>query len=90
MMIITFRFSLIYPIYKGTQRIYSTYRRHSFYVSENLPNKTYQLQLRAYKMDSLAELKEMFSVKEFDLFYMEFKNEYEELQRVLSIYIIRK
>lgn len=78
----SFRFSLIYPIYKGTQRIYSNYRRHSFYVSENLPNKTYQLQLRAYKMDSLAELKEMFSVERVsDLFYKEFKNEYEELQK---------
>jgi len=78
----SFRFSLIYPIYKGTQRIYSNYRRHSFYVSENLPNKTYQLQLSAYKMDSLAELKEMFSVERVsDLFYQEFKNEYDELKK---------
>ncbi len=78
----SFRFSLIYPIYKGTKRIYSNYRRHSFYVSENLPNKTYQLQLSKYKMDSLAELKEMFSVERVsDLFYQEFKNEYDELKK---------
>jgi methylase of polypeptide subunit release factors len=78
----SFRFSLIYPIYKGTKRSYSNYRRHSFYVSENLPNKTYQLQLSKYKMDSLAELKEMFSVERVsDLFYQEFKNEYDELKK---------
>jgi len=78
----SFRFSFIYPVYKGTKRAYSNYRRHSFYINADLPNKTYQLQLSKYKLDSLVEIKEMFSVERIsDLFYQEFEQEYAKLQK---------
>ncbi|HOD18566.1 MAG TPA: Eco57I restriction-modification methylase domain-containing protein [Candidatus Cloacimonadota bacterium] len=77
----SFRFSLIYPIYKGTKRAFSNYRRHSFYVSASLSNKTYLLQLSKYSLNSLNEVKEAFSVDKVSaLFYDEFEQEYEKLK----------
>ncbi len=81
----SFRFSFIYPVYKGIKRTYSNYRRHSFYVNANLPNKTYSIQLSKYKLNSLSELKEMFSVEKIsDLFYQEFEKEYTKLQQGIT------
>jgi hypothetical protein len=78
----SFRLSLIYPIYKGTKRKFSNFRRHSFYVNEDLSNKTYILQLDKYRMDSMAELKDAFSVEKVsELFYTEFTNEYDKLKK---------
>lgn len=77
----SFRLSLIYPVYKGTKRAFSNYRRHSFYVSGNLPNKTYFLQLSKHKLNSMGELKDIFSVDKVSaLFYEEFEREYSNLQ----------
>lgn len=76
-----FRYSLLYPVYKGTKRAFSNYRRHSFYVSGDLPNKTYLLQLSKYQLNSMGELKDIFSVdKVSDLFYVEFDKEKTNLQ----------
>lgn len=78
--VIPFRLSLVYPIYKGTKRKFSNYRRHSFYVSDDLPNKTYLLQLTKHCMNSMADLKDAFSVdKVSSLFYKEFEEEYARL-----------
>lgn len=78
----SFRLSLIYPIYKGTKRKFSNFRRHSFYVNEDLSNKTYILQLDKYRMDSMAELKDAFSVEKVsELFYTEFTKEYDKLKK---------
>jgi hypothetical protein len=78
----SFRLSLIYPIYKGTKRKFSNFRRHSFYVNEDLSNKTYILQLDKYRMDSMAELKDAFSVEKVsELFYKEFTNENDKLKK---------
>lgn len=73
----SFRLSLVYPVYKGTKRSFSNYRRHSFYVSGDLSNKTYTLQINKHKLNSLANLKEIFSVDRVSaLFYDEFEKEY--------------
>ena len=77
----SFRLSLVYPVYKGTKRTFSNYRRHSFYVSVDLPNKTYILQLNKHKLNSMGGLKEIFSVEKVSaLFYDEFEKEYAHLQ----------
>jgi len=77
----SFRLSLVYPVYKGTKRTFSNYRRHSFYVSADLPNKTYILQLNKHKLNSMGGLKEIFSVEKVSaLFYDEFEKEYAHLQ----------
>jgi len=77
----SFRLSLVYPVYKGTKRAFSNYRRHSFYVSGNLPNKTYLLQLNKHKLNSMGDLKDIFSVDKVSaLFYEEFEKEYNLLQ----------
>jgi hypothetical protein len=80
-----FRMSLVYPVYKGTRREFSNYRRHSFFVHKDLPNKTYMLQMQEHKFNSMAELKETFSVERVsDLFYQEFEKEYEKLQTEIA------
>lgn len=77
----SFRLSLVYPVYKGTKRTFSNYRRHSFYVSDDLPNKTYLLQLNKHRLNNMADLKDMFSVDKVSaLFYEEFEKEYARLQ----------
>lgn len=77
----SFRLSLVYPVYKGTKRAFSNYRRHSFYVSGDLPNKTYLLQLNKHKLNSMGDLKDIFSVDKVSaLFYEEFEKEYTRLQ----------
>lgn len=78
----SFRLSLVYPVYKGTKRTFSNYRRHSFYVSEGLANKTYRLQLIKHEMNSMDELKDIFSVDKVSaIFYKEFEDEYVKLQQ---------
>ena len=78
----SFRLSLVYPVYKGTKRTFSNYRRHSFYVSEGLANKTYRLQLSKHEMNSMDELKDIFSVDKVSaIFYKEFEDEYAKLQQ---------
>lgn len=78
----SFRLSLVYPVYKGTKRTFSNYRRHSFYVSEGLANKTYRLQLSKHGMNSMDELKDIFSVDKVSaIFYKEFEDEYVKLQQ---------
>ncbi|OQC10179.1 MAG: Eco57I restriction-modification methylase [Candidatus Cloacimonetes bacterium ADurb.Bin088] len=77
----SFRLSLVYPVYKGTKRTFSNYRRHSFYVSGDLSNKTYLLQLSKHKLNSMGDLKDIFSVEKVSaLFYEEFEREYARLK----------
>ncbi|HQF67445.1 MAG TPA: Eco57I restriction-modification methylase domain-containing protein [Candidatus Cloacimonadota bacterium] len=77
----SFRLSLVYPVYKGTKRTFSNYRRHSFYVSGDLSNKTYLLQLSKHKLNSMGDLKDIFSVEKVSaLFYEEFEKEYARLK----------
>lgn len=77
----SFRLSLVYPVFKGIKRTYSNYRRHSFYLSKGLHNKTYIHQLSEHGLNSLEELKDIFSVDKVSaLFYQEFEKEYEQLK----------
>ena len=59
----SFRFSLVYPVYSGTKRTYSSYRRYSFYVQQGKPYHTYEQQLLFTRLDSLASVKEAFALE---------------------------
>ncbi|MDD2261951.1 MAG: Eco57I restriction-modification methylase domain-containing protein [Clostridia bacterium] len=79
-----FRFSLVYPVYKGTKRSFSNYKRHSFYVSDSLSNKTYLLQLQKHDLNSMTDLLNAFSVdKVSEVFYDEFEKQYAKLQAAI-------
>ena len=58
----SFRFSLVYPVYSGTKRTYSSYRRYSFYVQQGKPYHTYEQQLLFARFDSLGSVKEAFAL----------------------------
>lgn len=59
----SFRFSLVYPVYSGTKRTYSSYRRYSFYVQQGKPYHTYEQQLLFARFDSLGSVKEAFALE---------------------------
>jgi len=58
-----FRFSLVYKIPIGTKVKYSYYKRYTFYVSPNLPNKTFILQIGQCEFDTFENIKSTFSVE---------------------------
>ena len=62
-----FRFSLVYKVYKSTERgikkEFSYYKRYTYYISPELPNKTFKLALRDADFSSLDTLIEAFSVE---------------------------
>jgi hypothetical protein len=48
-----FRFSLVTVTYHGTRRQFSTYRRHTFFVVPDLPNKTFLQQMERADFSTL-------------------------------------
>ncbi|NMB36030.1 MAG: hypothetical protein GX989_07075, partial [Firmicutes bacterium] len=68
-----FRFSLITVTYHGTKREFSTFRRHTFFVDPELPNKTFLQQMQRADFSTLAGIFETFSLEAVsDEFYKEF------------------
>ncbi len=77
---LNFRLSLIYPVYQGTKRKFSPYKRFSFYVSKHLPNKTFRNQFEKNELRSLADFRKAFSLSAVTKkFYEEFKPEFDRL-----------
>jgi len=58
----SFRLSLVYPIYKGIKREYSSYKRYSYYISSGSPHHTYEQQLIYARFDDLDSIKKAFSI----------------------------
>lgn len=58
-----FRFSLIYANYLGKKRDWSSFKRCTYYVSEDLTNKTFLQRIGDGDFSSLAKIKEAFSVE---------------------------
>jgi hypothetical protein len=69
-----FRFSLVYKEPLGTKARYSYYKRYTFYVSPNLPNKTFILQVGKCDFETFESIKSAFSVEPVT------KQFYDELQ----------
>ncbi|NLL96275.1 MAG: hypothetical protein GX227_04110 [Clostridiaceae bacterium] len=75
-----FRLSLVTVTYHGTQRLYSTFRRYTFFVDPELPNKTFLLQMQKADFSELSGILETFSLEAVsDEFYKEFKNNFDVL-----------
>jgi len=75
-----FRLSLITVSYHGTKRRFSNYRRQTFFVSRDLPNKTFIQQMRAATFNSLDDLLRAFSLEAVsEEFYKEFKPHFDAI-----------
>ena len=75
-----FRFSLITVTYHGTRRQFSTYRRHTFFVAPDLPNKTFLQQMERADFSTLAGILQTFSLEAVsDEFYKEFKPRFDAI-----------
>jgi adenine-specific DNA-methyltransferase len=58
-----FRFSLVYPIYKGVKREYSSFRRFSFYIREGIAYHTYEKQIGLAILNSIHDIKQAFALE---------------------------
>ena len=75
-----FRLSLITVTYHGTRRQYSSFRRYTFFVDPELPNKTFLQQMQRADFSTLTRILETFSLEAVtDEFYKEFKNKFDVL-----------
>jgi len=75
-----FRLSLITVTYHGTRRQFSTFRRYTFFVEPELPNKTFVNQIGRADFASLENILEAFSLEAVsDAFYQEFKPKYDAI-----------
>lgn len=75
-----FRFSLIYYSYSGTRRMLNSFKRFTYFVSPDLPNKTFLKQLGEKKLATLDEIKAAFSIAAVtDIFYKDFFVEYQKV-----------
>jgi adenine-specific DNA-methyltransferase len=70
----SFRFSLVFTEPYGTRREYSPYKRYTYFVSPELPNKTFIKQVGGCEFKSLKKIKEDLSVQQLT------KDFYEEIQ----------
>ncbi len=77
-----FRFSLVTAHYYGTRRQFSNYRRYTFFVSPDLPNKTFLNQIGRADFSSIDAIRQAFSIEAVsDEFYKEFKPKFDEIAR---------
>ena len=75
-----FRLSLVTVTYHGTRRQFSTYRRYTFFVDPDLPNKTFFQQFCKADFSTLAGVLETFSIEAVsEAFYQEFKPKFDHL-----------
>jgi len=72
-----FRLSFVFKTTYGTKAKYSHYKRFTFYVSPNLPNKTFINQLKDCDFTDLDSIKQAFSTQPITRdFYNELQNWY--------------
>jgi Type II restriction enzyme, methylase subunits len=72
-----FRLSFVFKTTHGTKAKYSHYKRFTFYVSPNLPNKTFVNQLQDCDFTDLESIKQAFSTQPITReFYSELQNWY--------------
>jgi len=75
-----FRLSLVTVSYHGTHRQFSTFRRYTFFVDPDLPNKTFVQQMSKATFDKLESILHTFSLEAVsDEFYKEFESKFNEI-----------
>lgn len=68
-----FRMSLIYAETDGKKRFWSNFRRFTYFISPDLPNRTFIKQFGSLSFSTLDEIKDAFSITAVtNLFYEEF------------------
>lgn len=81
----SFRFSLIYPQYQGTKRVWNTFRRFTYFINPELTNKTFLDRIGNGDFSILEKIKEAFSVEKVTKeFYLEYRKLFEGLLSELS------
>ncbi len=72
-----FRLSFVYAEYKGTKREFSHYKRYTYYVSKDQPNRTFIKQLDEADFTYIEKIQKAFSIKQLTKeFYNEIQNWY--------------
>ncbi|MBX0310853.1 MAG: class I SAM-dependent DNA methyltransferase, partial [Sulfurihydrogenibium sp.] len=72
-----FRLSFVFKTTYGTKATYSHYKRFTFYVNPNLPNKTFINQLQDCDFTDLGSIKQAFSIQPITkAFYDDLQNWY--------------
>ncbi len=80
-----FRFSLVYEQHLGTRRIFSNFRRFTYFVSKDFTNKTFLKQIGDKEFINFNNIKEAFSLAAVtDEFYKSFFPIYEEIANSLK------
>lgn len=75
-----FRLSLITVTYSGTSRQFSTFRRYTFFVDPELPNKTFINQIGRADFSRREKILEAFSLEAVsDDFYREFRPKFDAI-----------
>lgn len=75
-----FRLSLVTVFYHGTKREFSTFRRYTFFVDPELPNKTFLQQMRRADFSTIEGILRAFSLEAVsDEFYREFEPKFDSL-----------
>jgi hypothetical protein len=75
-----FRFSLIYPQYSGTKRVWNNFKRYTYFVSKEFNNKTFLQQIGNGDFSSIRNIKEAFSLAKVTKdFYQEFYPRFQEI-----------
>ncbi len=75
-----FRLSLVQAQYKGNRRTFTTYRRYTYYVSPDLPNKTFLKQVSTADFSSRDTLLKAFSIEAVSQdFYDQFSPHFDAL-----------
>ncbi|HQG66811.1 MAG: Eco57I restriction-modification methylase domain-containing protein [Smithella sp.] len=82
-----FRFSLVYPEFTADKKIWSNFRRFTYFVSREFTNKTFLKRIGDGDFSKLEKVKEAFAIGPVtDLFYKEFFVEYDKLaQAVMKV-----
>lgn len=76
----SFRFSLIYAQFQGTKRVFSNFRRFTYFVSKDQTNRTFRTRIGACTFSSLETVKDAFSVEKVNKeFYTEIAKYYYRL-----------
>ena len=81
-----FRMSLIYAETDGKKRLWSNFRRFTYFVSPNLPNRTFIKQFGSLSFSTLDEIKDAFSITAVtNLFYEEFFQVFDGIVEISKI-----
>jgi len=79
-----FRFSLVHALYSGKKRSFNNFRRYTYLVLKNTPNKTFLNQIGKSELSSMDKILEAFSIEAVSKdFYAGFQPKFEKIASVI-------